>query len=144
MQVLLMAMMTMYLSSNYCQLGFSWLHLLMWSLLLWLLPTSLECASYWEHAIVLTLAAFSCENFKMWNAFNSEIFILRNEIFLKIQYFLSLKKNYGFFWGENYNIFENYIIINVEVARVVGYLVRVFRSFSAQANTMSITCVKQF
>jgi hypothetical protein len=32
--------------------------------------------------------------------FNSEIFILENEIFLKIQHFLSLKKNYGFFfWG---------------------------------------------
>lgn len=28
--------------------------------------------------------------------------------------------------------------------KLVGYLVRVFRSFSAKANTMSITCVKQF
>ncbi len=45
--------------------------------------------------------------------------------------------------GENYDIFENYMI-NVDVAKVVGYLVRVFRSFSAEANTMSITCVKQF
>jgi hypothetical protein len=36
---------------------------------------------------------------------NSENFILKNEIFLKIQHFLSLKKNYGFLLGENYDIF---------------------------------------
>jgi hypothetical protein len=111
----------MYPVRNYCQLGFSWLHLAHVRLLWLLLPTFLECAFYWEHIIVLTSAAFThVFVYQIINyLINSEVFILKNEIFLKIQHFLSLKKNCEFFilGGENYNIFENYII-NVEAAKV--------------------------